>query len=918
MGELAIRRNRNISVSRYQGTGKTEKAAGSTQSRKVAGTAGFTISETLQELMSRVSRVEGRSRESRRALQTGEAALDEVQDSLDRMADLARKSAEGGGTDRAALQKELEQLRESIERVISQATAGGVSLFQDGEAGAAKWVESLLYTSGEAGKEEGAQALPDWLMKGIVQKNMTAEEILAALGLDKTASGSDILAAITGRPLESGSVESYLATLYLGAVIAGGDTALEGGIDLRTAMEGLLKLLEKVEEGVPPDRAVELLTGGKFASLADFQARFMDGSAPGLETFLMNLLLSGEGSGSGAGLTAGSSLLAILAEIKGMNLETLMDLLSVSPLPEAAPEPGSTQTPAEPVPTQAQPMGNVQVSGQDLSGVSLRAPSGELVVGGGADVTVQGTGQGEQAVLLTGSGRTALQNVSLSTLTVDSSAARIFVPEQSILKEVRLGEGAVLTVSGGALAKIGSLHAGGSSLLRLTEGAALALGRTEGAPEGESRAVLTVPVVVDGPVSLSAQAAHVLDGAGNRLEPFDLIWKTLLPGWSAITALEMDGRQAKMNLLNGDPVRLWLVRGDHGAPIHSMVVQGKDESGQPRTRYAYLHWNQNTRAFEEISMYPNPFSVTGGEPGRDWVYEEESQTLHILSSQVSAISGGPGTDAAQAPFSGRIVLADGIGPMELSLGGVVCRVSSGRAFSLGQGNEVTLILQSGTSNLFESGTGCAGISLGSGTSLNIDCADPHSGRDPDGVLTATGGAGGAGIGWDGEGGWDQAGQILIRGGVSVGAGGFMGSVTIIGGIIVSSDGRGGGEGGLSLQMGEDTVALPQFRLSSRILQLEGLSVATREQALAAQTALEADRRWVSRIQAAYGALYNQLDQSFGGLYSHYISLAEGMVRDNAAADTLLEDMRQSILLQPSQALHTHGRRGTEDVRQLLR
>ena len=361
MGELAIRRNRNISVSRYQGTGKTEKAADSTQSRKVAGTAGFTISETLQELMSRVSRVEGRSRESRRALQTGEAALDEVQDSLDRMADLARKSAAGGETDRAALQKELEQLRESIERVISRATAGGVSLFQDGEAGAAKWVESLLYTSGEAGKEEGVQALPDWLMKGIVQKNMTAEEILAALGLDKTASGSDVLAAITGKPLESGSVESYLATLYLGAVIAGGDTALEGGIDLRTAMEGLLKLLEKVEEGVPPDRAVELLTGGKFASLADFQAQFMDGSAPGLEAFLTNLLLSGEGSGSDTGLTAGASLLAILAEIKGMNLETLMDLLSVSPLPEAAPEPGSAQATAEPVPAQAQPMGNVQV-----------------------------------------------------------------------------------------------------------------------------------------------------------------------------------------------------------------------------------------------------------------------------------------------------------------------------------------------------------------------------------------------------------------------------------------------------------------------------------------------------------------------------------------------------------------------------
>ena len=124
--------------------------------------------------------------------------------------------------------------------------------------------------------------------------------------------------------------------------------------------------------------------------------------------------------------------------------------------------------------------------------------------------------------------------------------------------------------------------------------------------------------------------------------------------------------------------------------------------------------------------------------------------------------------------------------------------------------------------------------------------------------------------------------------------------------------------GVTLRMGEETVTLPQFRLSARTLCLDKISVSTRESARIAAMTIEADRRWVSRIQAAYGALYNQLDQSFGGLYSHYISLAEGMVRDNAAADTLLEDMRQSILLQPSQALHTHGRRGTEDVRQLLR
>ena len=104
MGELTIRRNRGFAVPSYQGTGKAEKASGSSQSGKAAGKAGFTISETLQELMGRVSQLESRSRESRRTLQTGEAVLAEVRDSLDRIGELAQRSAGGGKTDREALQ----------------------------------------------------------------------------------------------------------------------------------------------------------------------------------------------------------------------------------------------------------------------------------------------------------------------------------------------------------------------------------------------------------------------------------------------------------------------------------------------------------------------------------------------------------------------------------------------------------------------------------------------------------------------------------------------------------------------------------------------------------------------------------------------------------------------------------------------
>ena len=41
-----------------------------------------------------------------------------------------------------------------------------------------------------------------------------------------------------------------------------------------------------MEGGVSMDEAIELLTGGEFTSLADFQSQFTDGKIPGMEEFL--------------------------------------------------------------------------------------------------------------------------------------------------------------------------------------------------------------------------------------------------------------------------------------------------------------------------------------------------------------------------------------------------------------------------------------------------------------------------------------------------------------------------------------------------------------------------------------------------------------------------------------------------------
>lgn len=1018
MGELTIRGERSVTGPRYQAVERMEKTAATGESRPVNKTPGTTVSKTLQWLMTKIGQAENHTRESHRTLQVGEAVLAEVQDSLDRMEELARQAA--GGGDRAALQAELERLAEEIDRMTGGAFAGGTRLFLDGEEEIEDGAELPPEDAVENEGQEGAQKLPNWLLKGMTRTGMTPERLLNLLGLDKTAGISEILAALSKTSLEDNGAAGYLAALYLGSVIAGGSAGKT--VDLKDALEGLRQLLEKVSQGVSPDRAVELLTNGTFTSLSDLESQFLGGVAPGMENFLTELLSGGDLTE----LLSGVTMLSLLAGMEGMELELMMGLLAAVQSSEAGSEAtletAAGESPelaaAEGASLQAATLdfGDVKVTGRDLSGVSGGEPTGMLTIRGEADTTIQGIGQEERRLLLTGSGTVTFREARIPMLSVEGTAARVSSPGETVLGEVHLRPGASLTLSGGGPVRIGLLRGGEDSVLRLTGGVVLA----EAGEEGGDYGILSVPVVIDGPVLLAARAAAVTNGAGKPMAPFDVVWRTLLPGWSAVTSLTVDGKHGRTMLLNGEPARLWLEKGERGSPIHTVIIRGRDEAQRPKTRYAYLRWNENAGAFEETVLYPNPFTVTGGEPGKDWIYEEETHTLRILTNQVTAVTGGTGTDANQRPFSGRLVLADGIGKMGLTLGGVVCWVSEGGAFDLGRENDVTLLLRSGTENHFESGAGWAGISLGDGTSLLVDCPEAReNSRNPAGSLSASGGAGGAGIGRDSGGGRERTSRVRIRGGLvtavgtgggaGIGAGkrGAMGPVDILGGVIHATGESGGGAGiggalgaavgdisiqgglvtaqaighaaaigagaqgpcgdilisglariqkalggdpgadigaclfggcgkvriadgadigrarlwtrsGVPLQMGAETVTLPQFRLSARALGLDRLSVNTKEAVKAAQALVERDRRWVAQIQNAYHVLYHRLERSWNGLLGVQQYLGGGLVRDESEAGALLEDARRSISRPSSQALRTHGKRGKDDVRQLLR
>ena len=990
MGELSIRRNRGLDLPRFEKAEKSAKPAkqsGTGQVRHTAGRAAATVSQTLRQLMSRVDQAGRQAREGRSTLRSGEAALAEVEDKLGGMEELARLSAGEGAVDRAALQQELELLRSEVERIALEGVKAG--LFQEGEEadGLDEIVDAVL--DGLTAGQEGAEKLPSWLVSALTGGAPSRAAMLAALGLSGDAKIWEALAALGDLPLEDDSVGSYLAAYYLGTVIAGGTSY--GAIDPELAARGLQLFLDAVADGMSPDEALELLTGGVFSSLEDFQAQFLAGTAPGLGPFLTDVLFSEDGAltdTSLLALMAGGGdmdmLMGMLASLgSGDGLLALLDALDAPEDGLLRQEAGSEQTAAPPAQSEVKELGTeeqgtVQISGKELSGAAFDRSTGAVTVSTAEPLILRGMGQEAPAILLAGSsGTVTLQQVNTPALNAEGTAQLVSAGENG-LAQVELGENTVLTVDGGGLVHIGALRGGAASVLRLI-GGAVEIDKAQGG----------VSVVVDGAVTLIApEGIAVQNARGEELTSLDILWKTLLPEWSALTGLTVDGQTTRLGLAGDRPdfLRMWLLRGeeDKGYPAHTIALRGRDRVGRTATWYIYVRWDEGRGSFEPISMYPNPFTVTGGEENVDWAYEEESHTLYILSGEVTALSGGAGTDAELRPFSGRIALADGIGEVELTLDGVECRVSDGGAFRLGRKNDVKLLLQRGTDNVFESGPGFAGISLGDGTSLCIDQAKGDRSR-PDGTLTVTGGKGGAGIGRDRGAGQERTGPILIRDGVisctaagggagiggavgaavgdiriqggtvtaiadsaaaAIGAGiqGACGDVTITGSARVaqarggSPDGDIGGclfgncgkvqvsagtdigeaklwtRKGLSIQVGEASLTMPRFHISAKALRLEGLDISGREAAREAIQVIVSDRRWMTRLQGAYGAMYGQLGQSFSSM--HNVRQVTQVVRDSREALSLTTDIREVLRLSPKAKFLKE--RGMQDVGGLLR
>ena len=136
----AMNSNRMLGVTTSQQAKSTEKlSSGYKINRAADDAAGLSISEKMRKQIRGLTQASANAQDGISTVQTAEGALTEVHDMLQRMNELAVKSANGTNSesDRTAIQQEIDQLTTEIDRV-AETTKFNETYLLKGDASAAK------------------------------------------------------------------------------------------------------------------------------------------------------------------------------------------------------------------------------------------------------------------------------------------------------------------------------------------------------------------------------------------------------------------------------------------------------------------------------------------------------------------------------------------------------------------------------------------------------------------------------------------------------------------------------------------------------------------------------------------------------------------------------------------------------------
>ena len=170
--------------------------------------AGLAISEKMRAQITGLEVAQKNAKDGISLVQTAEGALTEVHDMLNRMVELADQSANGtydDGTDRANLQKEVNQLKDEINRIADSANFNGIKLLDGSMSG----VSDVTFT-----QQTGANTAAKFVLT--FDSDLTGKDLIGSsiqIGnatLQIKATDASHTAAATGVSYSTGSNVIYV------------------------------------------------------------------------------------------------------------------------------------------------------------------------------------------------------------------------------------------------------------------------------------------------------------------------------------------------------------------------------------------------------------------------------------------------------------------------------------------------------------------------------------------------------------------------------------------------------------------------------------------------------------------------------------------------------------------------------------
>ncbi len=201
--------------------------------------AGLAISEKMRAQITGLKTAQKNAKDGISLVQTAEGALTEVHDMLNRMVELATQSANGtydNETDRFQLQKEMDQLRDEIDRIADSANFNGIKLLNgDMDGAGTEVVNDVTVTAVADGDQSGAAGAAGVYSFDVKDFEISGAGTAATATLSINIGGATVTAtvALTDGKASAASVAAAIAT-----AVSGGTSVTIGNAAYTVTVDG--------------------------------------------------------------------------------------------------------------------------------------------------------------------------------------------------------------------------------------------------------------------------------------------------------------------------------------------------------------------------------------------------------------------------------------------------------------------------------------------------------------------------------------------------------------------------------------------------------------------------------------------------------------------------------------------------------